>query len=321
LNRRVITAIVLVVLVVALGVPAFLLYDAFRAFSGAEQRQKSAWQRLSELYGQKPFPSESNIEIDKENVRAIDARRKGLINRLSQTELVRPHKTPSTFQIFLSETRKQLFQAAVRSGASVPENFAFGFGAYADSGALPSPLGDVPSRLAEQLTIVDYLCRILFDEKVHELNAVQREEVESGLPDVRVSSAPSVVPSGPGRPGRPAPRSAHVQATSSKVGDAGAGETHRKLHFALEFKAKERSVVGIINRFAKDPMFIVVTGVELERTGGETVGSTPGSDAPRDSSVPAPAALSRQERQVSGPEMEAPVRVRLDVDVYRFNEE
>jgi hypothetical protein len=317
----VITASVLVVLVVALGVPAFLLYDAFRAFSGAEQRQKSAWQRLSELYGQKPFPSDSNIEIEKDNVRVIDGWRKDLVTRLSQTELGRPHKTPSTFQIFLSETRKQLNQAAVRSGTSVPENFAFGFGAYADSGALPSPLDDVPSRLAEQLTIVDYLCRILFDEKVHEINAVQREEVESIRTEARPSGAAPVVPSGPSRPGRPAPRPAHGQTTPQKGGDAGGGEAHRKLHFALEFKAKERSVIGVLNRFAKDPMFIVVTGVELERTGGEAVGATPGSEAPRDPAVPAPAALSRQERQVSGPEMEAPVRVRLDVDVYRFKEE
>jgi hypothetical protein len=292
-------------------VPAYLLYDAWCAFGSAEQSQKSAMERLKALYGQKPFPAESNIQIEQANIASVEGWRKDLLKRLSAGGVVKVHKTPGTFKTYLSDVRKQLVQLTIRSGVAIPEGFAFGFATYANSELLPDSKDDLPSRLAEQLAIIEYICKILIDEKIYELNAVQRDELE----------AARVVPSGPppkksGKPGGAPAASAGVDSTNQ----------YRKLHFVVEFKAKERAVVGVLNRLAKDPMFMVATGLELERTGVDTVGVAPVAEGAKDPNAAAPEAEQaappvREETFVSGPELDAPVRVRLDVDVYRFNEE
>lgn len=309
MNRKVITAIVLVVLVVALGVPAYLLYDAWCAFGNAEQSQKSAMERLKSLHGKKPFPAESNILVETANIAAVEGWRKDLLKRLSEGAVPKTRKTPATFKISLNEVRNKLLQASSRSGVIVPEKFAFGFGTY-DGELLPDSKDDLPTRLSEQLTVVEYICKILIDEKIYELNAVQRDDLEGS----RAGAASGPVSRRPGRPAQP------------PVSVAGAASAYRKLHFVVEFRAKERAVVGILNRFAKDPMFMVVTGLDLERVGADTVGVSPIAEAAKDPEAAAPAAAPavvppRENRLVSGPKFDAPVRVRLDVDVYRFNEE
>ncbi len=97
--------------------------------------------------------------------------------------------------------------------------------------------------------------------------------------------------------------------------------------FSVEFLAKEDVVLDVLNRFSRDDLFIVVTGVEFTKgaqdlnmpSSGETKVVT--GDKVADSSVTKSVKSEppvRQQRRVSGPSIDMPMVVRVDLDVYTF---
>jgi len=93
----------------------------------------------------------------------------------------------------------------------------------------------------------------------------------------------------------------------------------------LEFMALEESVWKVLNGFARHRVFIVPTGVWLKRTGEDVkilerveTGSGPGPAV--DDAMDGFGTFRRQ-RLVSGPKLETPLSVRMELDVYTFRKD
>jgi hypothetical protein len=105
-----------------------------------------------------------------------------------------------------------------------------------------------------------------------------------------------------------------------------------KYHFVVDFSAKEAVLWQVLNRLAASEMFIVVTGVWIEknkddvrpapaRPEAEAPEAAPaGRTAPKAGDKAPEAVTYRRERLVSGPQIEDPMSVRLELDVYKFAE-
>ncbi|NLF99455.1 MAG: hypothetical protein GX565_04810, partial [Lentisphaerae bacterium] len=95
--------------------------------------------------------------------------------------------------------------------------------------------------------------------------------------------------------------------------------------FSIEFVARPAAVIEALNRLAAMDLFAVVAEAELRKAGdllaqfnakkkeSSAKLAAEGAAAPVD-----PAKLSHVERIVTDPELEPPVNVKLDIDVYSF---
>jgi len=304
-KKALIWVILAVVAAILAGITAWLFHVTQQSAKAADALAAS-WQSLNEYYQRNPFPNATNVVLENGNVSMVRQWRQQTADFLAKDQLETPRKTPTTFQILFTEKRRALAAAARRNNVMLPEGFAFGFARYAEGGALPDSRDDLPSKLAEQLVLIERIATILFDARVSELTSIARDEydIERGT-DGGASSggggfgpAPRPRPGGAGSPGGASGPAAKSMASA-----------YRKLHFVLEFKANEKALLGVLNRLAGDPVFIVVTGVEVERPAMEALGSAPAAPA---------GGATRADRIVCGQTPEDPSSVKLGLDVYRF---
>lgn len=98
-----------------------------------------------------------------------------------------------------------------------------------------------------------------------------------------------------------------------------------KLHFIFEFKAKESSVLNILDRLAAHKMFVVVSSLQFEKMGMDVKKHKKPIDRDREKlteEARGPEEIpSRLERLLSGPALEKPMNVTIEMDVYRFKGE
>jgi hypothetical protein len=155
---------------------------------------------------------------------------------------------------------------------------------------------------------------ILFDEKAADLLVIERDEFEGGG-----KSGP------PKRTGRLCAKSGEALARAGLLGN---DDLFAKLHFALEFKATEKAVTAILNRLAR---MAVVTGVTVAKDAPDIKPARlPSEERAAGDEEPGPvsehpplaatnlASVPREARIISGLEVEQPMRVALEMDVYRF---
>lgn len=301
------------VIVLLLGGLIFLLFRALGQSDVAAKALDDARVRLEKFYERNPFPNHTNVLVEKSNAATMRQWREELLRTLSADQVETPSKTPAQFEIFLTARSKDLRDAAMRNGVALPAGFSFGFGRYSDGRALPESRDDLPTRLAEQLVLVDHICRLLFEERVTELVSVTRDEfgVEKGDASAPGSGG-SRIPSGP-RVAVKQPGSAGQSGATSSVG-AGrspAVSEYRKLHFTFEMRVREAALTGILNRLASDSMFIVVTSVEIDTPADQQLGAQPRREDVTNT-------VGRVARAVCGPDMTEPAQVKIEVDVYRF---
>jgi len=309
------------VLVIPLGIAALavlavavlLLATGISRFSDTKGSLDKSKRELTRYYDEDPFPSEDNVLKEQDNVEVQDEWFKSLVNRLRQGQVESDDKSPSLFMGLLGRKRTELMKLGEASGTALDPRFTFGFGRYfAERGELPAP-DDVP-RLTEQLLVVERLCALLFDEKVTRLEKIAREEFE-GAP-VASRLAPGTTAGT-----RPRPRRPGRTRDALRNPDAGLipkDELCGKYHFMLEFEAREESVWRVLNRLAKHEIFIAVTGVWFTKQGDDIVLS--GQERKGGQANPEPFGSYRRERLVCGPQMEKPMVVRVDLDVYKFRE-
>jgi hypothetical protein len=297
--------------VLLLGGLVFLLFRALAQSSEAATALEAAQVRLKSYYSRNPFPNHTNVVVEKSNATTMRQWRDDLLHTLSTDQIVAPNKTPAQFEIFLSSQNKELRDAAMRNGVKLPPSFSFGFARYADGRALPDSREDLPSRLAEQMVLVDRICRLMFEERILELNEVVREEfaVEksdgSGPGPASGGSFRSASQGGGSRLSRPA------GGVSPAADKPSAGSGYRKLHFAFEIRVREQVLTSLLNRLASDTMFIVVNSVEIDAPADAQLGVQPRREDATNS-------VGRVARVVCGPEMTDPSHVKIELDVYRF---
>jgi hypothetical protein len=291
-----------VVTITALVVVGLLAFRAAAKMRAAEQDLQRRTGELVGFYGKNPFPSMDNVRREKENIAEIEKWFGELMGlaRKGQISLVRP--SPSKFMEVLSAKSARLAAAAKRQEVALPANFTFGFDRYlAPGGGLPSP-SHVP-RLMQQLAVVENLCEILYDERVTAVSAVEREVFEGA--------------SVQGKRKKP------VSAEIKNAGLVGEDDLFAKLHFTVDFTSREKALLGILNRLASHEMFVVVTNVKFQKLEDDIM---PARARAADGGAEADEGdddgkLSRQERTISGVPVEAPMKIRLELDVYRFRED
>lgn len=329
----------IVVGILLLGAVAMLGVGVGRLAISKNQRGKlkDDWRQF---YQRNPFPSRENVLKEKENNKTIELWFSELMTALRKHQIEPEKKSPSMFKGLLDEKRNEMLGLARKAGVACPDKFSFGFGRYLASGNLPAP-ENVPI-LTQQLLITEDLLRLCVESNnVKEIVSIERDEFDAGAGEsgtrargrrgAAVEAPPAaMVPSVPiARPGE-------------ITGDALSG----KLHFVFEFKAKESVVWEVLNRLARHGMIVVVTSVQFDNEGVDIVklGGPEGEGAEKKSEAEAETAPrktaaksgpatgekagggetkfpTREERKVCGLSKSLPMRVKIEMDVYRFKGE
>lgn len=307
-NKNLVFLVGTLVFAVVLAAAAILLVRGILGLSGAESDLHVRQTELDGYYAYDPYPSPGNVQREKENGEVLQNWYKALLTMARRGQLQPAERSPSNFMSLLGDRRTQLSQLATSNSVTLSRDFAFGFDRYFAAGSMLPALEDVP-RLTVQLLVIDKLCTTLFEERISELLGVEREEFESaaGAPVKRRST------------GRPALQGAAV----SNAWVIGKGALFGKMHFVIEMRVREKALLAVLNRLAKADLFVVVTGLSIEKEGNDVKavpkrrreGETTTTDESATNVIPPHA-----ERIISGLEVERPMRVMLDVDVFRFPE-
>jgi len=310
------------VFAILLVVFGFLLFLVLRELHGTERELQERQAVLSEYYSRNPFPSPGNVAREAENVQLLESWLERLLSLARQGQ-IEPEEgsTPSRFVNTLGEKRNRLLALAQNADVKLPSrDFAFGFDRYFVAGStLPAP-EDVP-RLSQQLAIIDNLCGVLFEEKISEIVAIERQEFEGG----------GVAP-GAGRRGMAGRLGVFGGEDVTGAGLLSEGDLYTSLRFVLEFKTKEKALISVLNRLSRHSMFCVIKSLAIDKEVAdvkevkpkEDVGRTKeGEEAPAEGTTPEAAkvdeqTLPRRSRIVSGLPVEKPMRVVMCLDVYRF---
>ncbi len=306
----------------ALLAAGWVLLRGVIRFNEASRSLEEAKHQLTGFYREPVFPSAENVKREQENTDQITFWFDELIETLREGNVVRTERSPSLFKSILEKAQERLKQEARTAGTQLPAGFAFGFEKYTATGTLPAP-DDVP-RLAEQLILVTRISKILFDQRIKGLRVLERAVFE-GAAEVETSTAPAGGPQVGGRRasgGRPLAR-ATAGAPSAAAAQAGmipAGSLFGTYRFVLEFDSKETALIKILNALASSPAFTIVNIVRLSKdipnlmpTVEDPWGATPDGTAKSVASL-----HLGPNHPVSGLEMEIPLRVRLELDIYKF---
>ncbi len=291
-----------------------LLVRGFIEFSKAEANLQGKYAELQYHYNRNPFPSANNLQIEKNNLTILDQQLADILKEMGKGQVLSMEQSPPKFIAQFWTTRKELLNKASERGTKVASTFDFGFGRHMQ-GAPPAPQ-DV-ARLTQQLMIVQRLCGVFFDVGITELVGLSRQEFEV---DANVS-APAVETSR-----RRSRGSADVPASlniySPTAGLVPEGELYGRWRFTFRLSAKEGALLSALNALARDPLFVVVSDVEItgddsiKTVGGESVNRA-GRKPSADSGVEAAAeAVPMDLRVVCG--RDVPVKVKIDLDVYQF---
>ncbi|HAS81450.1 MAG TPA: hypothetical protein DCS43_01920 [Verrucomicrobia bacterium] len=323
---------------VALLAAGFVLFKNVSRFNVANKSLENAKRQLAAVYNEPVFPSADNVTRERENTENLLTWFDELAGELGRGKAALKDGTPAQFIAILERFRYGLQQAAKAAGTEIPPQFAFGFDRYSGTGTLPSP-SDVP-RLTEQLELVARMCKILFDNRVKTIRLVERAVFEEGSSAVAGSATPPAAGEGLSR--RQAAGQAAVSAVVAlapvdvrQAGIVQPGSLYGKYRFVLEFNAKESTLVGILNALTASPSFTVVKVLRLSNdvpvlmpdraaspAGSGTEPMSGGVEGEPPAVAPDLATLRLGPNYpVCGLEMEVPMRVRLELDVFKFKGE
>ncbi len=329
-KAQVITISLCAVGAIALLTAGFVLYRGISRFGQAREAEATARARLEGFYREPVFPSSDNVRRENANTEKLAGWFDELAAQLRKGNVVSTERSPSAFKtVHLEKTLERLVQEAQAAGTELPANFGFGFAQYAGTPTLPRP-DDVP-RLMEQLELVGRISRILFANRVKSISTVERAAFEHQALPPGAAQAAAAAPAAPA--GRPTRRTrtqteaAPEPVVASQPGVVPSGALFGKYRFVIEFSARESALFGVLNALAASPSFTVVKVVRLNKgipvlmpvamdmaAAGVSI---PGFGA---SSVVAPAPVLRlgPNYPVSGLEMEIPMQVRVELDVFKF---
>lgn len=304
------------VAVFCLGAGWFLI-SAMSARSAAADQRNEAYQQLQKIYGSKVFPSEENIARVSEDQKALESWLTSAAALVHKGDLQIETNSPAVFKQSLQATVRTLSaQTGALKGKVVDPAFKFGFDKYlGDSASLPEK--ENVWRLTQQLTVIEKICKELYAANILSLESVQREAFDEAKSDQpkEESGAGSRRRS---RRDRQPERAAVAAPVSS------AGEFFSKQRYTFVFQARPASFIEALNRLASMDLFVVVAETEFRKTDDPLLkrdarkDKEPKAEGLGDVAETDLSKLSHAERIVTDPELEPPVSVKLDVDVYSF---
>ncbi len=262
MKKNVVWIIVAVVVSVLLAASTVLLAIGIGNLAVTQKRLNGLLSNWRSFYQLDPFPCEENIKREMENNSRLERWFSDIIRMLRrQQREPDPNKSPTNFKTLLDQRVKAM---ADKAGGRVvlPQNFGYGFERYVATRVLPEP-EDVPI-LTQQLYIIEELFNILVDAGVSEIMGLGREQFEAAPS----SGETTVHRSGRGAGAVSVPEGSSGPVTPRlKPGEISDGALYGKLHFSLEFRAFEKSVLDVLNRLASHGMVMAVTDVKIEAEG------------------------------------------------------
>ncbi len=296
----------------------WFLFSAMMEKNAAAEARNQAYAEVQGIYGGKVFPSAETIARVNADQKALEAWLVNASNVVHEGELRVEAKTPTGFKQTLQATVRALSaHPGAANGKIVASGFHFGFDKYlGESDSLPST--EHVDRLTRQLTIIEMLCKELYAANILELKTVTRETFEE-----------QALPGQPGSEPQPASRRRRRRDEASAPAPvAPVRETagyFSKQRFTFEFLARPTAFITALNRLAAMKLFVVVAETEFRKTDDPLAkravkkreGAAPGQGGGGEAAVD-PATLTHAQRLVTDPNLEPPVNVKLDIDVYSF---
>ncbi|MFW6152566.1 MAG: hypothetical protein ACOC6C_06275 [Verrucomicrobiota bacterium] len=286
------------VLAVLFIVSAILLFRGITEFRREEARVNNKKTQLHNYYEKKPFPSSENVEIERENVVVAREWFERTFAALRERQIeTGDERSPSVFILNLQNKHQEIVDMFSRN-----KSISIGFERYlAEDMRTPRP-AEVP-RLTEQLAIIEQLASILSRAGVKTVGKIEREVFESA---------------GAGR-GRSRGRGA-AKLRNPDAGLVPEGSLYGKYRFVLSFEAKEEELLKTLNALTDHDLFAVVVFLSVEKQKGDVKHpaeiAAAGKNAGEDKGEPP----LREDRLVSGLQLEKSMSIRLELDVYKFAE-
>ncbi len=296
---------------VCLGAGWFL-FSAMMAKNAAAEERNQKYEELQSLYNEKVFPSAENIARVKEDRKSLEAWLVTASNLVHKGDLQVDQMSPTGFKQTLQATVRRLSsQIGTVNGKVVAAGFNFGFDKYlGTSDSLPA--SEHVAQLSQQLTIIELLCKELFAANILSLETVTRETFDEQSADQPKQDDNS------NRRKRRRDDSGRAPAAAAAVSNT--SEFFSKQRFTLEFKTRPSAFIDALNRLAAMDLFVVVAETEFRKTDDPLAKRTSKKkdSTAEGAAVVDTATLTHAERIVTDPELEPPVSVKLDIDVYSF---
>ena len=248
---------------------------------------------LGRIYSEPVFPSTAHVTMIHDDTRALSSWNTDFIKTQRAILQVETNLSPSQFKIqVLQPAIRELAKTQTDGGARVvAADFAFGFDAYIPGDRMPA-VADIP-RLAVQLELTRRLCREMFAANVIVLTKIQH-------------AVPGHVTPKPPTHGKPAQLAAAAAATQPTA----VPETTGRHPFVLEFTARKGAMLAVLNRLASCDLFVTVKDINVRKAGSDV--------KPPPENWMEMGDVHHQQRVVSGPELDAPLLVRMTLDVEIF---
>ena len=275
---------------------------------------KVAQARLDQLNQRDPFPSDANVGLSQTNLVKLQTYFKDLMDNLQREQGVVEPIEAADFAPLLEKAKERMQKRALEAGVKMPERSGLGFASYA-AGKLPST--DAIPRLVIQLKAVEAVLSQLFDARVSEILAMERDIFESPASAAEEAAADSR------RRGRGAAVDTSVTKALQGLPPLATNELYSAERIYVSFTASESSVWQLLNSLAMTRPFMMVSDVKivnpldlLKRVGGPPAGKPGAPAAPLGAAAAKPVVVDREDRIAAGRE---PVKVDLVLEVYRFS--
>ncbi len=327
----------------------------FSGASSRLSERDSAFRAANKLASSNPYPSQQNADVAEANLVKAEGWARELQGELGPDPFVGGAEgmSPGDFSRLREQTLVALAKDAPVGDDGAPivqPGFSFGFGRY--SGGTPAEDADVP-RLVHQLKLVDHLVRALYATGISRIEGVGREVFEGGAePSLQDDFSARVGGGGGGSSGGGGRRRRNRGSASSESSEGGAREVPAAVdiplapapaldsvlpisrqRFVFVFQAKAAALSAALDAIDALEPYATVASLSFDKIGEDVKSPVAGPDAGdgeesgggrrgrRADAEEAPAGIKarpapRTSRLVSGPLLEAPVRVRMYVDVY-----
>ena len=341
-NTLLVASMVVVALIVLAA--CYLIYNGISLSDAAKMERDDNFANFERTFRKAdPFPNEDNIKRMGQNIEVMSNGYDRLVSDLGEGVTLADVDNVAVFGRRREEVINGLTAAAPigHSGTRIiPADFMFGFDSYRDGHATTR---ESAPRLLLQLDIIDAIVREMYASGILALTSVGREVFEGDASEASENQEDSgrrVRRRGGARDDEASASDSTVD-TNGDLQDIDVPLNRQKFRFA--FDAKEEALVNLLNRLAAMPMYVAVTRLEFEKAGADVAAATPerasaprerrGAGGPRGrrfgskQQEPEPAAeepaedapSGRLARLFSGRNLESPVHVQLDVEVYNIH--
>ena len=306
------------VFLVLAGGLGWMLFSAWSDRTDAEVRRDDLRTSFENFNNAPVFPSRGSIASVKSNETSYAAWYTDAVSFAARGDKVAPEETPPIFkQRLQSEVRRMAALPGGANGKISSAEFLFGFEQYLGEGGVLPQSADVP-RLALQLDTISSVVDMCAEAGVLEIKSVQRVEPKKDEAEDDDRSR----------------NKKKKKSAAKKAGDDELKQTC--LEYAFELSTRPAALVTLINEITSTKRFCVVkdfsfresadmivdkiTAVETaaaqknrpassrrRRRGGDAAEENAGANT-----------LSKDDRVVVDPELDAPILVKFNLAVYDF---